>query len=273
MAPLFSLRAKGKIGKDFQIQPLQYSKAPDAKVGAEEYQYEVKWVDDKPSGVFDFFLPGVSGIGEKCEIWRHFKICPVEQDTGLRGCGCIGDFDKRMECVGKVIARENYFKAIRELWNNLTQDEKTSWEVFGMQFNKHDICVLAVTAVTAFHVFMSFNMILAFARGLVARFAPVMTTQVSTEAALRGWKATHWYYVMKKAQLRRAWVLFRKRKYTIKQVMKITEVWKKYKKWALIKRPYIEKMADDYYQGPLDNIENIMRTFGIPYRYFRPHGY
>ena len=59
--------------------------------------------------------------------------------------------------------------------------------------------------------------------------------------------ATYWYYRMKKSSLRRAWVLYRKKKYDIKTVMKITEVWKKYKKWHDIQFE-IMKQADELWK-------------------------
>jgi len=224
-APFCSFLAKGKFGGVIQCQPKPYTKGPAANENPQPITFEIEGEENKKSIVADFLLPISGLIWEKCEMERLMKMVPA------RG-GAHPNWERARMSFEEWAKLQNIaFKEARALFNTLNEQQKTSWTIFGHMFVKQDICTLVETAVTGFEVFMSLNMFLKLADFVSKLWAPVMDASLSAEAAARGWKATHWYYEMKKASLRRAWVLFRKHKYTIKQVMSITEVWKKFSKW------------------------------------------
>jgi len=224
-APFCSFRAKGKFGGVIQCQVKPYTKGPASYEKPQEFTFTLEGEYNKPTKVHDFFFPLSGLIYEKCEMDRLMKIVPA------RG-GAPPEWERRrIDFEDWAKAQHEAFKAARALWDKLTEKQKVSWEIFGHMFQKQDLCTLALVPVTAFEIFMSLNMFIALAGFAEKLWAPVMDASLSQEAMRRGWKATYWYYKMKKASLRRAWVLYRKHKYTLKQVMSITEVWKKYKKW------------------------------------------
>jgi len=224
-SPFCSLKAKGKFGNVIQCQVKPYTKGPASYEEPLSFVFELKGEYGKPTKVVDFLFSLSGLVHEVCEMDRIMKVVPV------RG-GPPPDWERRrvpFEVWAK--AQHEAFKAARALWDKLSEKQKISWEIFGHMFRKQDLCTLVGVPVTAFEVFMSFQMFLKLAGFAEKMWAPVMDATLSEEAARRGWRATYWYYNMKKASLRRAWVMYRRHKYTIKQVMSITEVWKKYKKW------------------------------------------
>ena len=240
-APMFSLRAKGTFAKDFQYQPLPYTKAPDAIIEQEIKEYDIEWIDKTKDQGASFLFPLTSLIGNKCELYRSFKLNP-RKGAGW-GCKDIADPVKRKACEDKFRAHQQHFIEVRQRWNELSKLEKGSWEIFGHMFMKEDLCRLATAPMFMFEIFMSFGMFAKLTHGILLRWAPIMTNQLSVEAGKRGFQMTYWYYQMKLSQLRRAWMLYRKHKYTIKQAMQVTEVWNKYKKWR-VWRGQMEKAAD-----------------------------
>jgi hypothetical protein len=248
-APMFSFKAKGKLADTIQYQPLPYTKAPDARKNAELYQYNVEWVDQSKTPMFGIINPVSSIIGEKCDIWRQVKITMPSPyyHTWTTGCARIEDLEARMKCIERRDEIYAAFNAARHEWDRLSRLEKGSWEIFGLQFWKQDLCTGVVSILAPLEAWMSFAMFAKFSFGLLLKWAPVMSPELSAEAGRLGWKATYWYYHRKLSSLRRAWVLYRKNKYTIKQVMSITEVWKKYKKWFQFKTE-IEENANIWWK-------------------------
>jgi hypothetical protein len=237
-APFFSFRAKGMFADTIQVQPKPYTKGPASLVEPQPITYELIGEEGKPSLVFDFIFPLSGIISEVCEMERVMKVArPL-------GNQLPEDFTPRDDFADWAKAQQLAFKVAKALFDKLTEEQKTSWKIFGHMFIKQDICTLAVVPASYFDMFMSVNMFLQLANWTTKLFAPVMTEKLSAEAGARGWKATNWYYEMKKASLRRAWVLYRHEAYTIQQVMSVTEVWEKYKQWYAI-REAIEVAANN----------------------------
>jgi len=240
-APFCSFKAKGKFGGIIQCQVRPYTKGPASRQKPIKFIFELESEFGKKDKVVDFFFPLSGLIAEKCEMERLMKVVPVKG-------GVLPDWlRRRVDFSEWAKAQHIAFREARALWNKLSREEKVSWEIFGHQFIKQDLCTLIGTPVAAFEAFMSFQIFLKLSGLAMRTFAPVMTKELSEEAAKRGWKATYWYYRQKKASLRRAWALYRKHKYTIKKVMAITEVWKKYKKWHDIMFDIMQK-ADELWK-------------------------
>ena len=246
MAPMFSFRAKGTFAKTIQIQPQPYTKAPDAMLEADLKEFDIEWIDGSKDKGKSFLAPISSAIGNKCELYRTLKITP--RKAAGWGCGRCADLDARMECVKKQKAHQQHFIEVRKRWNELSKLEKGSWEIFGLQFLKEDLCNLVVDNLKPFEIFMSYAMFAKLLHGVLLRWAPIMTNQLSVEAGKRGFQMSYWYYQTKLSQLRRAWMLYRKHKYTLKQAMQTTEVWNKYKKWR-VWRGEMEAAADLWWKG------------------------
>lgn len=233
--PFCSFLAKGKFGGIIQCQPKPYTKGPAARENPTPFTFSVDGPENKTTTLLDFLFPISGFISEKCEMERVMKMVPVSG-------GGPPDWQRaRMSFVEWAKLQNVAFKEARVLFDTLNEQQKTSWTIFGHQFVKQDICTLVGNAVTGFEVFMSLTMFSKLMGYIAPLWAPVMDASLSAEAARRGWKATYWYYNMKKASLRRAWVLYRKHKYTIKEVMSITEVWKKFSKWYSIKEEIMIK--------------------------------
>lgn len=228
-APFCSFAAKGKFGGVIQCQVEPYTKGPAHWQNPQEFKFELEGDFGEKSKVVDFFFPISGFISNKCEMERLMKVVPVEGGVPPEWAR------RRMDFSAWAKAQHEAFKAARALWDQLSEKQKVSWTIFGHQFYKQDLCTLIGAPMTAFEVFMSLNMFFKLAGWAEKLWAPVMDPSLSAEAAKRGWKATWTYYEMKKASLRRAWVLYRKHKYTLKTVMKISEVWKHFKKWHDIK--------------------------------------
>jgi len=233
-APFCSFLAKGKFGGVIQCQPEPYTKGPAANENPQSFTFEIEGEEYKKNIVTDFLFPISGFIWEKCEMERVMKMVPV---TG----GFPPDWARERMSFDEWARLQNIaFKEARALFNTLSEQQKTSWTIFGQMFVKQDICTLVGSVMTGFEVFMSFAMFLKLFGFVMKLWAPVMDASLSAEAMRRGWKATYWYYAMKQASLRRAWVLYRHHRYTIKQVMSVTEVWYKFKKWWNIKQEIMQ---------------------------------
>jgi len=241
IGPFCSFRAKGKFGGIIQCQPKPYTKGPAQRQNPVQFSYDIENEGGNKNKVTDFFFPISGWISEKCEMERIMKMVPVEGGVPPEWARDRMNFEEWAKLQNIA------FKEARALFNTLNEQQKTSWKIFSYQFAKQDLCTLAVVPVTYFEVFMSLGIFSILVGIPIKLFAPVMTEELSVEAAARGWRATYWYYQMKKASLRRAWVLYRKHKYDIKTVMKITEVWKKYRKWHDIQFE-IMKAADEVWK-------------------------
>ena len=234
-APFCSWLAKGKFGGVIQCQPEPYTKGPASRGNPMPFTFSVDGPEEKTTTVADFLFPISGFIAEKCEMERIMKMVPVSGGVPpewVRNRTSFQEWAKVQHLA---------FQEARALFDQLNEQQKTSWTIFGHQFVKQDICTLVGVPMTAFEVFMSITMFSKLIGYIAPLWAPVMDASLSAEAARRGWKATYWYYQMKKASLRRAWVLYRKHKYTIKEVMSITEVWKKFSKWYSIKEEIMIK--------------------------------
>ena len=240
-APLISWKAKGKIGNVVQITPEPYTKGPISRANPESFYFEITGEGGEKREVLDYVFPLTGVVSNVCEMNRIMKVVPIHG-------GFPGDnWQSRLSFEEWARLQHLAFQEARKLALQLTEEQKTSWTIFGHQFYKQDFCTLVGVPVMWFEAFMSINMFLKLSGWAMKLWAPVMTEELSAEAAARGWRATNWYYRMKKASLRRAWVLYRKKHYDIKTVMKITEVWKKYKKWHDIMFE-IMKQADELWK-------------------------
>jgi len=240
-APLLSWKAKGVFGGTVQITPEPYTKGPISRADPVAFTFDIVGENQEKREILDYAFPLTGVVSNLCEMDRIMKVVPIS--GGMWGGGGKG----RMEFEEWARLQHLAFQEARKLALQLTEEQKTSWTIFGHQFYKQDFCTLIGVPVTYFEVFMSLNIFMKLSGWGMKLWAPVMTEELSVEAAARGWRATYWYYLMKKASLRRAWVLYRKKHYDIKSVMKITEVWKKFKKWHDIKFE-IMKQADELWK-------------------------
>lgn len=237
-APFCSFLAKGKFGDLIVCQPKPYTKGPASRESPTQFAFEVAAPKGTKSKIIDFLFPISGWISEKCDMERVMRVLsplPNYLPAGMTSRMSFSEWAKLQQLA---------FQEARALFNTLTEQQKTSWTIFGHQFIKQDICTLALVPVTGFEIFMSMKMLfrlVGFADSIVKTlWAPVMDPELSEQAARKSWEITESYYQMKKASLRRAWVLYRHHEYTIQQVMSITQSWASFNKWKALKLMIME---------------------------------
>lgn len=228
-APFFSLKAKGKFGGVIQVQPKPYSKDLVLKTAPEEVIIPKYITPNQSSPFSDLIFPFSMEMGRRCEMDRIMKV-----QFQLKGKAYMVDnpsafgYDsERFDFEKHAREQQKIFRELKQLQRQLTEAQKTSWKVFGLTFIKQDLCTLAMIPCSWADMFMSFNL-------LVKLSAPFRTLNllwapVSVEMECR--YGLYWYHAAKQAQLRRAWGLYRKNKYSLRKVMSITQAWKKHKAW------------------------------------------